>query len=615
MDNFFSELSVQRISEIEAMLPKEPSGFGKPSRDRKFWDSSVVRRKFGNLTGFASQLLTQSLPAWDNDLYSEYSRTGRRPPAEKMMTDRHRWLYPLVLAECIENRERFAPLINSIRLQYSVEPTWVLPAHEKMCPVDLYSSTISSNLAEALYLLEDKIDVAVRQTVVDAIEKRIFYPVKQSLGSDKFKVNGQTDNWWLGSLADPVMGNWNAVCLAGVVNAAVAILADRHERAVFVATGEHYSRYYINSFREDGYYDEGVGYWNYGFDRFRVLRESLLQATSGGIDIFANPQVRATALYGARMRIADSSVPCFADCRIGTKVDAHLMAYCSDVFHFGTHEEDGGTVEFNSLTSPPNLDSALMGSTPCATAGDSIGDKTDGMNMLRSFFDKSGVLICRPAPCSPSRLGVAIKGGGNNSHSHNDIGSFDIAYDGKVLLGDPGGPFAYDNNTFGPGRYNFKCLNSFGHPVPVVAGRLQLDATTVTPRVISTLFSDERDEFALDMSQAYDVPDLTKLTRTLHYFRKDEGFIVIEDDVVFSSPQSFEVALPVRCDFTINADKSMEFVTGGRKIRITLDTPDGFELTQESVQELDAPVFNRLGFKLSKPITHATVKMAFAPLT
>jgi hypothetical protein len=58
---------------------------------------------------------------------------------------------------------------------------------------------------------------------------------------------------------------------------------------------------------------------------------------------------------------------------------------------------------------------------------------------------------------------------------------------------DSGGPFAYNNRTFSPERYTYKILNSVGHPVPVVAGQLQRDATKVHPRVLKTSFNDDQD--------------------------------------------------------------------------------------------------------------------------
>lgn len=138
--------------------------------------------------------------------------------------------------------------------------------------------------------------------------------------------------------------------------------------------------------------------------------------------------------------------------------------------------------------------------TPCAAVPSGAGVAAE--SELRSYFAHAGVLVARPAGGSPSRLSVAIKAGGNGSHSHNDIGSIVVAVGPTVLAGDPGGPFAYDNQTFTAQRFIRKLLNSFGHPVPVVAGQLQVDATKVHPRVLATQFAPDADEMQLDLTAA-----------------------------------------------------------------------------------------------------------------
>jgi hypothetical protein len=50
-----------------------------------------------------------------------------------------------------------------------------------------------------------------------------------------------------------------------VTNAALAVLADKNDRAQFVAVAEDYVSYYMKSFTEDGYAMEGPSYWGYGF--------------------------------------------------------------------------------------------------------------------------------------------------------------------------------------------------------------------------------------------------------------------------------------------------------------------------------------------------------------
>ncbi len=606
----YRELDDKRISQIEAMLPAQPAGFGRPITDRAFWSSAMTREAASNVVVEAKALLGKDFPAWSDELYQEFSRNGTRPPAEKMLRARSAWLYPLVVAECVENQGRFLSSINKVLREYANEPTWVLPAHDwglenfhgRKCTIDLRSSEFGADLAQAVYLLDGKIDTDVRKQLVNAIEARLFVPFRQSLITGK-------GHHWLGSEAQPVQNNWNAVCLAGVAGAARTLMPDRHERAVFLAAGEHYSQYFINGFRADGYCEEGAGYWGYGFGKYVLLREILADATAGRVDLFANPKIRKIAEYGIDIQMMDGLAPPFADCRFGTKVDANLVAYCQQTLGLGNRGDDS-----RDAPGRKTLSELFRSETPCAASRGKT-DRVEGSAGLRSLFDVTGVLICRPAPGGNSQISAAIKAGGNGSHSHNDIGAFVIAIGGTQLVGDPGGPHAYDNKTFGPERYARKILNSFGHPVPVVAGQLQVDATKVHPKVLKTKFTAERDEFQIDLKPAYDVPELKSLIRTMSYSRAGAGEVVIRDNVSFTSLQTFEVAIPTLGNFRRAGEHGIEFEFEGKKLLAEIQTPDGFEMTTERIEELGAPAFTRVGFKLLKPVKQAEVVVTFKPVS
>jgi hypothetical protein len=152
------------------------------------------------------------------------------------------------------------------------------------------------------------------------------------------------------------------------------------------------------------------------------------------------------------------------------------------------------------------------------------------------------VLVARPA--AGGRLAVTIKAGGNGSHSHNDIGSFAIGLGATQPLGDPGGPYFYTSRTFTADRYQSRLLNSYGHPVPVVAGRLQLDATKVHAPVLKTQFTDATDTMTIDLTNAYDSPGLRRLERTMRFSRAGDGAVEIEDRFELNGAAEVEESLP-----------------------------------------------------------------------
>jgi hypothetical protein len=603
----YRELAQERIRQIAGFLPDQPGGFGRPLDDRAFWSDPSTTRKARAVAKNADALLKEEFPAWDDEAYLEFTKTGQRPRGEAMENKRSGWLAPLVFAECLENKGRFLPLLNKVLSAYADEPTWTMPAHDRQLnsfhrtryDVDLRTATFGHDLAQALYLLGDRIDPNVRSRVRDALNQRLLEPFKRCL------LTGE-GCYWLGSSRKPVQNNWNAVCLSGVAGGALILVPDKTERAVYVAAAEHYSQYYFNSIPKDGYCEEGVGYWGYGFGHSAVLREELVRATNGKLDLFASPRIASVALYGVRIRIGEHAVPPFADCRFGTKPDARLLEYCNETLGLGLRMRN-----FSDETSTgSSVVDALMTATPC---GSRAGGASKPEDPLRYYFNDAGVLACRPAPGTGCRLGIGIKAGGNGSHSHNDVGSYAIAVGDDEPTGDPGGPVAYDSKTFGPHRYDYKILNSYGHPVPVVGGQLQIEAAKARPVVLGTKFTAERDEIKMDITSAYNVPGLKQLTRTMDYVRAGDGEIEITDELTCTAPTAFEEALITHGTWKQIDDRTILLTIGKAGLLVTIETPEGFAIKADQIKELAAPEFTRLGIAFNKPVHSIRVKMVFRP--
>ncbi len=91
-----------------------------------------------------------------------------------------------------------------------------------------------------------------------------------------------------------------------------------------------------------------------------------------------------------------------------------------------------------------------------------------------------------------------------------------------------------------------------------------------------TSFSDRLDEISIDLKPAYDVPALTRLVRTLRFDRTGAGTIVIEDEVEFSTPSTFETALTTRGKIQQTSPKTLRFDDGVEHLVVTIETPEGF---------------------------------------
>jgi hypothetical protein len=215
----------------------------------------------------------------------------------------------------------------------------------------------------------------------------------------------------------------------------------------------------------------------------------------------------------------------------------------------------------------------------------------------------------------PRSFAVAVKAGHNDEHhNHNDLGSFVVAAGGVPILCDPGKE-EYTRFTFSKEhRYKSPVHNSYGHPVPVVAGQLQGTGRHCRAEVLEHKTSADRDEVLMDLARAYPVPDLVKLERRLAFERKQRT-VTITDEVTFREPQSFGTALVTYGKVSRRA--SILTITqddASVKVDITVEGAkpvfDRKELKADWLGGKGKPVENnplRIGITCDRPITRAEI--------
>jgi hypothetical protein len=236
---------------------------------------------------------------------------------------------------------------------------------------------------------------------------------------------------------------------------------------------------------------------------------------------------------------------------------------------------------------------------------------------LRSWFPEAGVLICRPAVGTKGGFGVALKGGHNNEHhNHNDLGSYVVTVNDTPVLVDPGAE-VYTSRTFSSRRYDSKVLNSWGHPVPVVAGKLQRTGSEARARVLETRFDAGADTLTLDLSSAYAVPELKKLARRFSYVRHPAGSLTVEDWAVFSAAREFETALVTLGKVKTLSPSLLEIRDGEAAVHVSIESAGSpFEIRTEEVREdvHTRSLPTRIGIRLVKPVTEAKMLMRITPV-
>lgn len=540
----FAPVNPQRVSEIAAMLPAKPALV---DPDDRIKDTKADVKK-------ASKLAKEDVPAFAHELYREFVVNGNRTRFQSWRGSFLFDLTQLVAAEAAERRGRFVPAIAARLDALCAWPSWVLPAHDvkrdivegREMRIDLVSSSLARQLALVLHYVGDALPAPCVARVRAEIDRRVFRPY----------LDHPDKEWWFQG-----KNNWNAVCHAGCVIAALEIIEDPVTRARFVEGAERGSAVFMKyGFEADGYCTEGMSYWNYGFGHFLDLGIAVRRATGGKVDYFSHPRAIKAMRYAADYQLERGLSPKFAD---------------------GAGDASKVAVE-RGLSVWPELRSAFEDALP-----------------LRSAFPDGQVWVMRLPAGDPAHFALGFKGGYNDEHhNHNDIGSYCVMIDGKIVSGDVGGE-VYTARTFSPHRYDSKVINSYGHPVPRVGGTLQPTGRKFAAKVLKTDFTETRDTVVLDLVGAYACPSLKKLERTF-VFDRVARTATITDSVAFTQPTAFESPY-----MTVEPDALRGHVSVSA-------TGGAWERTEESFENPNRPTPHRTAVRFKEPVTDATVSFVFS---
>lgn len=534
------------------MLPEGPFVLGPSWEDRPAWEKVARQASSLAILDKAKKTVEEPMPELSDDLYLEFSRSGNRTRWQEAAFRLRGRIRLFALAECLEGQGRFVRPFEETVAVLDRERTWVIPAHDRSLAnfrgtatdIDLGSAGLAAEMAMARQLLAGRLSQETRDRIERNVRRRVLDPFLRML-------EGKAPQpWWL-----TTRNNWNAVCLAGVTAAALALEVPRDQRAQIVAAAERYIGNFLAGFTPDGYCSEGIGYWNYGFGHFVFLAELLRLATGGYIDWLNRPDAVPPATFPLHIRIVDQVYPAFSDCALGTTPSQDLLDYLAFRYGFAVPQPPARPLREASRTLGHWLLFTFHSPPPRAAQGVELNKGIE----WRSWFDTAGILIGRPGPSNSCRMAVALKGGHNaEHHNHNDVGTFLVVVDGEALIVDPGAE-VYTARTFSGRRYESRLLSSWGHAVPMIDGHLQQPGVRAAARVLRAEFSDRADTLVLDLHAAYpSEAGLKKLVRTFVFDRTGAGSLRMVDEVEMDQCRQFESALVTLGTYVPKEDGTFE---------------------------------------------------------
>ncbi len=295
--------------------------------------------------------------------------------------------------------------------------TWQDPCYPNL-QADLATAEAAVAVTIGLdWLWEDLVE-ADRQRVVDKLKVLAIEPYLQAQ---------RQKTWWTSCYH-----HWNAVLNGGIGLAAAALSDEDADAAEALDWARRNIHHFLNALNSEGGWDEGTGYWGYGFRYLLLLAEALARLEddqrlyhhrgmdqTGLFPIYFTPNGRA-ASFGDNPAVPAYGTFYLLDARLGCRP----VSWWLDRYGFrGDIKTTGWSAAGLALVfRPENASQAKAELEP-----------------LKVFSQIGWAALADRWP-DPS-LYVAIKCGDlAANHSQRDMNSIQVQVDGEMLLTDPGSP-------------------------------------------------------------------------------------------------------------------------------------------------------------------------------
>ena len=442
-------------------------------------------------------------PAIPANMILGFLRHGDRKTPENTRGLRRSALADLVLAECSENKGRFLDdIVNGIWCTCE-ESYWgnlgalrlQKAGHDFPDPnervVDLFTAETGAFLAWINYLLEPQL-ASISSMIPDRIryeiETRIFVPTRE-----------RDDFWWMG-FGNRSVNNWNPWINSNWI--ACALLQENGEPRVQALQKILRSLdVFIETYPSDGGCDEGPTYWGRAAASLFDCLELLALGTNGAINVYEEPLIQKMASFIYLTHIDDEWYVNFADA--GARVTPSPFL----VYRFGQRILDEKMISFGAellSKSDRTHDEGLQRYLPMLFSDDE-GEQTTRAAPYEAdvWLDQIEVMCARESSATAEGFFLAAKGGHNDeSHNHNDIGTFIVYNDGKPVIVDAG-VGTYTMQTFSDTRYELFTMRSSYHNVPTINGLEQREGRKYAALHANCIHSSKISSLTLDIAGAY----------------------------------------------------------------------------------------------------------------
>ncbi len=600
--------SEKQIDMLKKVVPKETFQPAPSITKRDYWNK-IAASKSGKayLVESLSRIeKTPEVPISDS-IYRYANKAGNRGIYKPRYYRTMENLEHFILAECIENKGRFLPQIETFSRAILEMKSWLHPNHDddnngvlegRRVSIDLGARKFGSVLALADVLLEDKLSTGLKTEINTQLQWRIIDTYLKSC-----KLNDE-NNTWIKSTS-----NWNSVCTSGAVFTTIAIAKTEEERIAAIGSALNSMKfYYLTGFGDDGYCSEGLGYWGYGFGHYLYLAQILSDYTNGKINLFEfdNPEkLKNVGNFPEKFEIQNGRCAPFADGVSSISKSGSNFSYMLSAHYYGA-------IRPSEIRMEEAVEQLIAWENPDMF---NVTANTNSSTVLPdySYFDDFGMVISRGKQKVP--FSIAVKAGHNaENHNHSDVGTYTLVLDKDIMAGDIGAP----SYTAGAFSQDNPARSSWGHPVPRIDDKLQSNGKEFAGTITETSFTNGLDKVVMDIKAAYEIPSLKSLIRTMKNDKSGTGTITIEDAFSSTKPVKFGIAIMTLNSYQIvngntviltskNQKVKAEIIGNGASIKIVDEL-----VPVKSLRE-GAPAY-RIGVDFDKPVSEGSIIVKYTPI-
>lgn len=525
--------------------------------------------------------------------YLEYERSGSRAIMERPLNQNCRALTHLFFAELAEGKGRYLDQIINGAWYLTEISTWSLSAHvpafqssKRTLPqadthvFDLMAGDIASLMSWIHYFLQPEFD-----KVTPIISERIKLNVQERVIEPYLSRN---DMWWQALEIEEgrLVNNWNPWCNFNALTALLLVEDDEEKRLQGVYKTMISVDKFINYVKSDGACEEGPSYWGHAAGKLYDYLKLLSYATGDKISIFEHPMIRDMGEYISQSYIGgDRWVVNFADASAKGGGDPLL------IYRYGNDVQSTEMMRFAKYLSDqqPASPSMIAGRDAFRTLENFLcypqqQEQNAQLPQNRyKWYSETEFLYLKEG-----NTFFAAKGGYNNeSHNHNDIGSF-IFYKADQPVFIDAGVGTYTKKTFSGERYDIWTMQSDYHNLPQINGESQRFGASYKSQDVS--FDPKKRVFKLDIAGAY--PAEAQVNRWYRTYQLKDSKLLIEDAFDLKETNRANVVHFMVAEKPVISEGRASI--GGGKYVLVFDS-QGFDASVEAIEQDDSRLSNVWG--------------------